>query len=106
MRAASRSVVEKFPPRLTQFLNNLCYQREDWQHDAAVRTSDGVHPFVKIWYSPAVFNWMTVNQRKGPVPNGAGSVRSATECEQLSRNRQLETAHRQYRRREYQVTES
>jgi hypothetical protein len=26
---------------------------------------------VKVWYSPKVFDWMTVNQRKGAVPNGA-----------------------------------
>jgi hypothetical protein len=57
--------------RLTDYLNKLCYQREGWQHDASIRSSDGVHPFVKIWYSPQVFTWMTVNQRKGPVPNGA-----------------------------------
>jgi hypothetical protein len=64
-----------FLPKLTQFLNNKCYQREGWEHDAAVRTSDGVHPYVKIWYSPAIFTWMTVNQRKGPVPNGAVIVK-------------------------------
>jgi hypothetical protein len=58
--AAARFVVE-FSPQLTSFLNNLCYQRDDWQHDASVRTSDGVHPFVKVWYSPEIFRWMTVN---------------------------------------------
>jgi hypothetical protein len=70
-----RASSSNFLPQLTKFLNNLCYQREDWQHDAAVRTSDGVHPFVKVWYSPEIFTWMTVNQRKGPVPNGAVIVK-------------------------------
>ncbi len=62
---------DKFLPRLTGFLNHQCYQRKDWQHDAAIRTSDGVHPYVKVWYSPEVFKWMTTDQRVGPLPNGA-----------------------------------
>ncbi len=62
---------DTFLLRLTGFLNHQCYQHKDWQHDAAVRTSDGVHPFVKVWYSPEVFKWMTTDQRVGPVPNGA-----------------------------------
>ncbi len=66
-----RASAANFLPRLTTFLNNRCYQKAKWQHDAAVRTSDGVHPFVKVWYSPQVFDWMTVNQRKGAIPNGA-----------------------------------
>ena len=64
-----------FLERLTAFLNKLCYQKENWQHDAQVRTSDGVHPYVKVWYSPSLFNWMTVNDRKGPVPDGAVVVK-------------------------------
>jgi len=60
-----------FLPELTKFLNHKCYQNENWQHDAAIRTSDGVHPYVKIWYSPEVYKWMTLNARKGLIPNGA-----------------------------------
>ena len=60
-----------FLEHLTSFLNDLCYQKENWQHDAHVRTSDGVHPFVRVWYSPGLFDWMTVKDRKGLVPNGA-----------------------------------
>jgi hypothetical protein len=60
-----------FLPQLTNFLNRKCYQNENWRHDAAIRTSDGVHPYVKIWYSPQVYNWMTLNARKGRIPNGA-----------------------------------
>ncbi len=66
-RASSPDFLE----HLTSFLNDLCYQKENWQHDAQVRTSDGVHPFVRVWYSPALFDWMTVENRQGPVPNGA-----------------------------------
>ncbi len=61
----------QFLEHLTAFLNGLCYQKENWQHDAHVRTSDGVHPFVRVWYSPGLFDWMTVKNRNGPVPNGA-----------------------------------
>ncbi len=52
-------------------MNNLCYQKQNWQHDAQVRTSDGVHPFVRVWYSPPLFDWITVKNRTGPIPNGA-----------------------------------
>jgi hypothetical protein len=60
-----------FLVHLTPFMNNLCYQKQNWQHDAQVRTSDGVHPFVRVWYSPPLFDWITVKNRTGPVPNGA-----------------------------------
>src|SRR5271167_2000017 len=60
-----------FLVHLTPFKNNLCYQKQNWQHDAQVRTSDGVHPFVRVWYSPALFDWITVKNRVGPVPDGA-----------------------------------
>jgi hypothetical protein len=60
-----------FLEHLTSYMNDLCYQKANWPHDAQVRTSDGVHPFVKVWYSPELFHWMTVTERKGPVPNGA-----------------------------------
>jgi hypothetical protein len=60
-----------FLVHLTAFMNHLCYQKQNWQHDAEVRTSDGVHPFVKVWYSPSLFDWMTIDNRAGAVPNGA-----------------------------------
>jgi hypothetical protein len=60
-----------FLEHLTSYMNDLCYQKANWPHDAQIRSSDGVHPFVKIWYSPALFDWMTVKDRKVPVPNGA-----------------------------------
>src|ERR1700688_3493824 len=60
-----------FLVHLTPFMNNLCYQKRNWKHDAQVRTSDGVHPFVRVWYSPSLFDWITVKNRIGPVPDGA-----------------------------------
>ena len=64
-----------FLVHLTPFMNDLCYQKQNWQHDAQVRTSDGVHPYVRVWYSPSLFNWITVKNRVGPVPNGAMVVK-------------------------------
>jgi hypothetical protein len=60
-----------FESRLEKFLNNYCYRRQNWKHDPHVRTTNGVHPFVKIWYSPSLWNWLTVRGRQGDVPNGA-----------------------------------
>src|SRR5580704_16941624 len=60
-----------FLVHLTPFMNHLCYQKQNWQHDAQIRTSDGVHPYVRVWYSPSLFNWITVKNRQGDVPNGA-----------------------------------
>lgn len=60
-----------FADRLSAFLNAACYAKQNWQHDAEVRSSDNVHTFVKVWYSPSLFNWMTTLDRKGPVPDGA-----------------------------------
>src|ERR1700676_2192375 len=64
-----------FLVHLTPFMNRLCYQKQNWQHDAQVRTSDGVHPFVRVWYSPSLFDWITVKNRTGPVPDGAMVVK-------------------------------
>jgi len=64
-----------FLEHLTTYMNDLCYQQAGWQHDAQVRTSDGVHPFVRVWYSPQLFNWITVKDRQGPLPDGAMVVK-------------------------------
>ena len=41
-----------FEPLLEKYMNAFCYQKQEWNHDAQIRTSDGVHPYVKVWYSP------------------------------------------------------
>jgi hypothetical protein len=56
-------------------MNAFCYQKQNWQHDAQIRTSDGVHPYVKVWYSPSLWNWLTVDGRQGDVPDGAMIVK-------------------------------
>src|SRR5262249_51889006 len=60
-----------FERLLERFMNAFCYQKQNWEHDAQIRTSDGVHPYVKVWYSPSLWNWLTGGGREGNVPDGA-----------------------------------
>jgi hypothetical protein len=65
-----------FTNRFNQFVMNLCYQKQNWKHDANRRTSQNIHDtLVKIWYSPLLFKWMTVLNRQGPVPDGAIAIK-------------------------------
>jgi hypothetical protein len=64
-----------FEPLLEKFMNAFCYRKQNWNHDAQVRTSNGVHPYVKVWYSPSLWNWLTTLNRQGEVPNGAMLVK-------------------------------
>ena len=81
--STSLAICEALPPatsfgfesNLDNFIFNGCYRVTGWRHDAAIRTSDGVHPFVKIWYSPEMWTWMTIHQRKGNPPDGAMLVK-------------------------------
>ncbi len=66
----------EFTNRFNQFVMNLCYQKQNWKHDANRRTSQNIHDtLVKIWYSPLLFKWMTVQNRQGPVPDGAIAIK-------------------------------
>lgn len=64
-----------FETRLEKFMAAYCYRSLGWMHDAHVRSSDGVHPFVKIYYSPQMWHWMTVGHRQGEPPDGAMLVK-------------------------------
>jgi hypothetical protein len=64
-----------FEAKLETFMAGYCYRAAGWMHDADVRSSGGVHPFVKIWYSPETWRWITVEQRKGNPPDGAMLVK-------------------------------
>ena len=65
-----------FTNRFNQFVMQLCYQKQNWKHDANRRTSQGIHDtFVKMWYSPSLFKWMTVLNRQGPVPDGSIAIK-------------------------------
>ena len=50
-----RASGKNFEKKLEAFLNASCYQKQGWVHDPSVRTSDGVHPFVKVYYSPSMW---------------------------------------------------
>ena len=41
-----------FASQLQAFLDNHCYQT--WKHDPKIRTTDGVHPNVQVYYSPTL----------------------------------------------------
>ncbi len=56
-------------------MNAYCYQKQEWQHDAQIRSTNGVHPYAKVWYSPTLWDWLTVGNRQGNVPDGAMLVK-------------------------------
>jgi hypothetical protein len=73
--ALPRATSKNFEKRLEAFLNGFCYQKQGWVHDPQVRTSDGVHPLVKVYYSPSMWTWMTAGRRQGDPPEGAMLVK-------------------------------
>lgn len=68
----------EFQKILTDFLEHGDYLKLGWSEDKGLRdtgafirnTSFGVHPTVKIYYSPEVMNWL-VADRAGTIPDGA-----------------------------------
>jgi hypothetical protein len=64
-----------FLNQLTTYMNGWCYRTAGWEHDANVRTSDGVHPFVKIYYSPKMWKWLKDGDRQADVPDGSMLVK-------------------------------
>lgn len=59
-----------FQAALQAFLDDHCYVKQNWKHDPNIRGTNGVHPNVKIWYSPDVWQWLTKEGRKEKVPLG------------------------------------
>ena len=64
-----------FETKLEHFIATKCYIEQGWMHDANVRSSGGVHPFIKIYYSPQLWHWLTVNRRQGNPPDGSVLVK-------------------------------
>jgi hypothetical protein len=62
-----------FLSELTKFAENRCYQ--SWQHDDAIRTSQKVHPFVKVYYSPTIWNWLQQEDRSAAIADGGVMVK-------------------------------
>src|SRR6516162_1059637 len=45
-----------FKSQLDNFVMNLCYQKQQWPHEANRRSSEGLHaPYVRLWYSPQLY---------------------------------------------------
>jgi len=73
---------DDFHDKLLAFLQNTEYVKLNWCVDKDVRDTGpyvstvylGVHPAVKIYYSPAIMNWM-VNGRSHNIPDGAVIVK-------------------------------
>jgi hypothetical protein len=71
-----------FQEQLARFLQCRQYAKLDWAEDKGVRdtgpyvnqTYYGVHPAVKIYYSPQVVRWLK-DGRKGAIPDGAMIVK-------------------------------
>lgn len=62
-----------FLPELTRFVDNRCY--ESWRHDESIRTSQKVHPFVKVYYSPTIWSWLQAGDRSAKIPEGSVMVK-------------------------------
>src|SRR3954454_3034455 len=71
-----------FQEQLARFLQCRQYKMLNWAEDKGVRdtgpfvnnSSYGVHPAVKIYYSPQVVRWLK-DGRKGTIPDGAMIVK-------------------------------
>ena len=68
----------EFQKMLTDFLEHGGYQKLSWCEDKGLRdtgpfinkVSYGVHPTVKIYYSPKIMKWL-IEGRSGTIPDGA-----------------------------------
>jgi hypothetical protein len=68
----------KFQERLTEFLEKRYYLELGWCEDKGLRDTGpyingklyGVHPTVKIYYSPGIMKWL-MEGRSGTIPDGA-----------------------------------
>jgi len=67
------AIAPNFQSSLQAFLDSGCYL--SWVHDPKIRTTNGVHPNVKIYYSPSIWTWLTTGKRQGDVPDGAVLVK-------------------------------
>ncbi|HEX6718341.1 MAG TPA: cytochrome P460 family protein [Pyrinomonadaceae bacterium] len=73
----------EFQAQLKSFLTSGKYKTLNWCEDKKLRdtgpfvngVSYGVHPTVKIYYSPSVINWLTHNDRDRVIPDGAMIVK-------------------------------
>ena len=77
------SRLPEFQAQLKSFLTTGKYRTLNWCEDKKLRdtgpfvngVSYGVHPTVKIYYSPAVINWLLKRDSGKPIPDGAMIVK-------------------------------
>src|SRR6185503_11183528 len=75
--------LSEFQAQLKSFLTSGKYRTLNWCEDKKLRdtgpfvngVSYGVHPTVKIYYSPAVINWLLKRDSGQPIPDGAMIVK-------------------------------
>jgi len=73
----------EFQAQLKSFLTSRKYRTLNWCEDKKLRdtgpfvngVSYGVHPTVKIYYSPAVINWLLRRDPNQVIPDGAMIVK-------------------------------
>ncbi|HEU4561578.1 MAG TPA: hypothetical protein VFS20_27380 [Longimicrobium sp.] len=67
---------QAYEAKLNTFLRGGCYL--GWVRDREIRNTGpfidgrnfGTHPAVRVYYSPSVWEWMTVKNRQGRIPDG------------------------------------
>src|SRR5215470_3123894 len=77
------SRLPEFQAQLKSFLSSGKYRTLKWCEDKKLRDtgpfvngiSYGVHPTVKIYYSPAVITWLLKKDSGKPIPDGAMIVK-------------------------------
>src|SRR5919205_2799325 len=75
--------LSEFQAQLKSFLSSGKYRTLNWCEDKKLRdtgpfvngASYGVHPTVKIYYSPAVIAWLLHRDSGKPIPDGAMIVK-------------------------------
>ena len=73
MRATAPIQFSGFLARAHQIFDERCYQ--SWQHDDQIRTSQNVHPFVRVYYSPTMWTWLTNGDRDARIVDGSVMVK-------------------------------
>ena len=71
--ALPRSSSPGFVPALTAYLEQGCYK--SWQHDENIRSSQMVHPYVKVYYSPNIWDWLITGDRNARIIDGSVMVK-------------------------------
>jgi len=84
----------RFDKKFKVFLNSFEYQKQGWLFDKAWRLTGpvaykktggggiknyGIHPAVRIYYSPEAVQWLCDGRKAGEIPNGAMIIKQMVE---------------------------